>query len=277
MILPGSPQLRRTAIAYLFQNVVTQQRSDNLAFYDEITKEGLDFPEMQQLPRELVLLQRGSPGHLAEIHVGSMDVAAAPGAPVTAAAFRLLVAETGSSKPIEFFRDTADAVFEAFCNTWGTRRGRLQLVEVSIIAIVAANDPGGAAAFLRDHVMNVAAPAKDHLGRDFGQFGVKLGSGVVVEIGPNPVTTSLPGAQVDLNIESNIQDPQSLVLTLLVKWPLMQLRLSELQMPPEIKAQLGGRDFLEMNIEPKEPNLYIEQAYGYLNDRVMPFLRATGR
>lgn len=277
MILTDSLQLRRTAIAYLFQNVITPERADTLAFYDEVNKEGLEFPEMQHLQRELVMLRRVPPDHVAEVHVGAMEAQAGPGGPTVPAAFRFLFAETGSTKPFKFYRDAADTIYEAFRKAWGARLGRLQLTEVSYIATLGVNATEGAAGFMRDYLMQVDDPMKRHLGRDWGHFTAKLSSGILLAQGAGAEQQALPGAGVDIEVQSHPQDPRLLVLTLLVKWPLVQLRLNDLQIPVEVRAGLGGRDFLEVNVEPNPPHDHLDQVYKYLGENVVPFLSAAAR
>lgn len=276
MINAESLRITRIAIAYLFQNVVPLERKDNLAFYDEVTREGADFPELHQLPRELVLLRKLG-AQQAEVRVGAMDVIA-QGAQPNPAAFRLLIAEIGSSQPVKFFADKSDTVYEKFRDVWGGRLGQLQLVEVSIQGTVAAGDDGGAAGFFQNRVLGFDKGLQGHLGREFNQFGVKLGSSVIVDVGTGaPDPTTIPGAQVEFNLETSPQDPRVLTFQLLVKWPMIQLRLSGMQMPPEVRAKLGGQDFVEMNRDPKMPNTYIDSVYNYLERRVLAFLKAAGR
>lgn len=277
MILSDSLQLRRTAIAYLFQNVITPERTDTLAFYDEVNKEGLEFPEMQHLQRELVMLRRVPPDHVAEVHVGAMEAQAGVGGPTVPAAFRFLFAEAGSTKPFKFYRDAADTIYDAFRKIWGARLGRLQLTEVSYIATLSLNAAEGAAGFMRDHIMQVTDPMKRHLGREWGHFTAKLSSGILVAQPTEGGQQPLPGAGVDLEVQSHPQDPKLLVLTLLVKWPLVQLRLNDLQIPVEVRAGLGGRDYLEVNVEPKPPHDHLDLVYKFLTGNVVPFLSAAAR
>lgn len=277
MIHADSLQLRRAAIAYLFQNVIPPDRADNLMFYDAVQREGLEYTELQQHARELVLLRRASPEHLAEIRVGSLEVQVPSSAvPVAVRApYRLLVAETASSKPFKFFRDGADTIYNAFHQVWGSRTGRLQLVEVSFIATVSIQDAEGAAGFVRDRVTRTSEAIAKHLGREFMQYGIKLGSGMTVVTGPGAAPGALPGAQIDLNLESNPQDPRLLVMQSVVKWQALQLPISSL--PPQARETVGGRDLIEVNTDAQQPNYYLDQAYNYLTNNVLPFLTALSR
>src|SRR5438105_5581311 len=126
------------------------------------------------------------------------------------------------------------------------------------------NVTGGAAGFLRYRVMHSDGSMHKHLGREFGHFLVKLGSGMVVVRGPEASEQAIPGAMLDLQLESHLQDPRLLVITLLVKWPLVQLRLSDVQIPPEMRNSLGSSDFLELNVQAKQPNVYLDPVYNYL-------------
>jgi hypothetical protein len=275
MILTESLQLGRIAIAYLYQNAITQDRADNFRFYDEVTKEGVDLPEMQQLPGELVLLQRVSPEHMSEVRVGRMQVQGAPpGVPVQAP-FRLLIAEQGSTKSIKIFQDNADSIASSFHTVWGGRVGRLQLVEVSIVASVQVSSTEGAAAFIRDDVTHVGAAMRNHLGRNFNVFGMKLGSGMFVVQGAEALP--LGGAHLELSIDSNPQDVRLLQVTLAAKWQALQLRVSDMQIPDQAKEAIGKRDFIELNVEAKQPETYVSQVYNYLQQHVIPFLAASGQ
>jgi hypothetical protein len=48
-------------------------------------------------------------------------------------------------------------------------------------------------------------------------------------------------------------------------------------MPAEARAAWGGQDFVELNVDPKEPSSYIEQVSEYLEHHVLPFISAVSR
>lgn len=275
-MLSDTLQLRRAAIAYLFQNSIQVERRDNMEFYDAVTQEGIDLPQMQQLPNELVLLNPRGVNQGFEVRVGRMPLAAPAGVNVQAP-YRLLIAETGSPRPHKFFVDAADTVFEAFRKIWKDRRGTLQLVEVSLAgAFSAESEPGGAAGFLRDRALMGEEPIKRSLGRDFGQFGVKMSS--PMHLGDLPgLTVPLKGAQLELSIESVVQDPKLLAVQLLAKWQRVQLPMKNIQLPPQLKEALGGMDMIDINTEANDPREYLEPVYEYFTDNVGRFVAHPDR
>lgn len=275
MIVPDSLQIGRIALAYLYQNAVAPTRKDNLAFYDAVTGEGLEFPEFQQHPKELVMIRR-SGENIAELRVGQVDVINAAGGAV-AKPFRFLLAETRSGKPIKFFKDDAENTFEKFLSIWGAQVGRLQLAELSMQGMFHAPDQGGAAGFLKTRVLQVGPAVGDHLKREFGNYAVKLASDPLVTIGDASKGPPLQGAQVELTLENQAQDPARLVFHLLLKWPMLQLPVRGLAIPQPLRDKLGGRDVIEINVEAQRPNSYIDAGYEYLTDHVVPFLKALSR
>jgi hypothetical protein len=273
-----SLQVRRTAIAYLYQGVPDLERKDNLAFYDEITRQGVDLPELLQQPQGLVLSRRGSGGtdQVAEVRIGPMR-AEIPGGAKVNAALRCLIAETGPRSSPEVFKENADLVHGAFNNVWGARVGRVQLVEVSIAATIAvSHGTSGASGFLKDRCTRVGDAVKSHLGREFNGFAVSLTSTPIVAFGPDPLVAPLIGANVDLRLEPFVPDEQLMLITVMVKWPLLQFRLSEMPVPQELREKVRT-DYHELNMTAKQPAEYVIPAWQYLERNVVPFLSAVGR
>ncbi len=282
MIVDSSLLIRRTAIAYLHAQIpgAASQRQDNIQFFEEINSSGLDFPDMQQTGSELVLLNRATAERISEIRVGNFSPippgSVPPGVQVPTN-FRLLFAEQNSPKPLKFTLDAADAAHEAMLKVWGSRLGTLTLVEVSMVATTQLNHAEGAGAYLRDRVTRVGDVAENRLGRKFDQVSVKLNSHPPIAFGDNPQPPAIPGAQVELSLEALPPEQKLVVITLLVKWPLIQLRLRDLQLPLEVRTALGDREFLELNHDLKPPTFYVEQVYNYLQNNVLSFLEAVGR
>ncbi len=280
-MITDSLQVKRRAIAYLYQMVPALQRNDNMSFYEEITKHGVDLPEIMQQPHELALLKRtvGSPEQLDEVRVGAIaaPVPMVPGGMVPAA-FRCLIAEQGSSRPLKLFVDLASTIHEAFGHVWGGRAGRLQLVEVAFVATVSVEHPEGAPGFLKEYVTRTAQHVTNHLGRNFDGLSVKFTSNPVMQVGPGGPAVPLVGAHVELTLEPFLQDiMRQLFVNLAVKWPAMQFRLSDLQVPAEARAALGNKEFVELNVDPREPSSYIEQVSEYMEHQVLPFISAVSR
>lgn len=274
-------QIRRVAIAYLYQGSLTPGRDDNISFYDEITSGGVELPEMNQQRQELVLLHRPSPGQAFEVRVGAMVPAAQPPPGVfVQSPLRLLIAEAGATRPLKFFLDSADTIYSAFQRVWGPRAGQIQLVEVSLIATTAINHPQGAAGFIKERLSKTSSDLDQKLGRDFEGITLKLTSlpGISVATGGAPAhNLPLAGASIDLTFEPNAQDAAQMALTALVKWQTVQVPLHQMQLPAEVRAAMGGRDFLQLNADARAPAKYVSEVYDYLETRVKAFLSVLGR
>jgi hypothetical protein len=102
-----------------------------------------------------------------------------------------------------------------------------------------------------------------------------LSSGVEVDLSGGSET--IPGASIELSIDPHPSDAKHVQLALLVKWPMIRMSISNLKLPPEAKAQLKGRELLEVNVTPKPPKSYLEEVERYLNKFVIPFLKAAAR
>lgn len=279
-MIADSLQIRRTAIAYLYQLVPALNRRDNMAFYEELTKQGADFPEMNQQPQELALFRRtaGSLEQVAEVRVGALAVQAAP-APsgVMPSAFRFLVAEQASPRPLSAFRESTDIIYQAFQHVWGGLTGRLQLAEVSFMLTVAIDEPDGAIAFLSKYATKTEESVRSHLGRNFDGVSIKLSSNPVIAFGVASDKVPLAGAQIELTMEPFLQDRRQLFMNVIVRWPLLQFRGSDVQLPPEARQAAGSREFFELNNEPREPSSYLTQAFEYVERHILPFLDALRR
>lgn len=268
-----SLQVRRTAIAYVFPSAVRLERRDNLAFYDDVTGSGVELPELQQLPQELVMLHRKAPEYLLEVRVGAMNVPLQPPA-AGGLPFRFLVAEAGSGKPVKLFNDLADSCYGAFEKVWGARHGTAQMVEVSIMSTLSFDTAGGARGFLREKLLRNSDSLGNHLGRDVSEFAFKFGSGMILAGDPNsPVP--MANAQLDLVLETVPQDQRILVVNLTAKWHGVQIPVAEL--PEPARASLGGRQMLEVNRKSRQPSEYVDETYGYLTRQVIAFLSDVAR
>jgi hypothetical protein len=269
-----SLQLHRKAIAFLYQQPVPLDKNENLRFYNEVTEQGTEYPEINQSPQELALFRRSGPQQVAEVRLGSM-LPMLPNGMQGSPIFRILLAETGSQRPLKFFQDDADIVLAAFNKVWGTRPGRVQLVEVSFHALIAVSTPGGAVGMLRDRFVTTGPLEQSHLGRTFDHMSIKFGSGIVIGGGPSSPTLPLANGQVEFEIQANPAAPQQLLLNETVKWQTLQVPVNTLQAPPELMRALGGRRYLEVNTETRSPSDYLEDGYEYLEKHVIPFLHRT--
>jgi hypothetical protein len=284
MIAGSSLQVRRIAIAYLHPPIALQgattQRQDNLHFYEKILSAGLEYPEMVQQGSELVLLNRsGGPETLSEVRVGNIALAQGPPAPGTQvpAHFRFLFAEQNSSKALKFVQDAAETMYDAGRHIWGPRLGPVVLVEVSMTATAQLPQGETAAAYLRNKVTRVGEQAQNRLGREFEQVHLKLVSGAPIVIGEGAPQPPLPGAYVELTLEPVIPEQQLVVLNMLVRWQAVRLDLKQLQLPPQLRDVLAGKEFIAFNQEAQAPTFYIDQVYNYLQSNAVSFLDAVGR
>ncbi len=269
-----SQQVRRIAIAYLFPSSIRLERKDNLAFYDCVTGEGIELPEMQQLPEELVMLNRRSPDYLCEVRVGLLPVPMQTPGSAASGLFRFLVAESGSHKAVKLYEDMADTCFAGFEHVWGSRHGFVQMVEVAITSTMSFDGAGGARAFVTERLLRNPEALRNHLGRDITEFAIKLGSGMLL-VGDPSVPTPMSNAQLDLAIETVPQDPRLLVANLTAKWHGVQIPVSGI--PEQVRASIPGKQVLEMNRELRQPSEYVREAYAYLTKQVVAFLADVAR
>jgi hypothetical protein len=268
-----SLQVRRTALAYVFPSAIRLDRRDNLAFYDKVTESGVELPELQQLPQEVVLLQRKPPEYVNEVRVGALQMMV-PGAAPTGAAFRLLIAEQGSSKPMKFFTDTAENCFSAFRQVWGARHGKVQMVEVALVGTVSCDGNEGPREFIRNRVLRIGKIAQNQLGREQTEFSVRLGAGMLLIHGPE-MNAPVPNAQLDLTLETIPNESRLLAINLVAKFAGVQLPVTGI--PEAHRAQLGGRQVLEINQELLSPSQYVDPVYAFLTTNVMAFLADAAR
>jgi hypothetical protein len=275
MLAKDSLQVRRSAIAYVFQDTVQLDRSMALKFNEQLNSDGEDFPEMRHNPAEVVL-SRGTAPRTAEIHVGGFAAQTPQGGPAAVSGFRFLVADSESAKPIKFFCDLADTAHDAFNMFWGGRGGRLVMVEVAISATMELTDaPNGAAAHLLKELAHMSDPAQSALGRPVNHFALRLGSGLILAPESAPVKPPLGNAQVDLAFESFPADPRLVIVNMVVKWPAIDMRLRDTSVPVEMHSQLSSTGTLEMNQKAEKPSAYIDQSFDYISKNVVSFLRSS--
>ena len=146
----------------------------------------------------------------------------------------------------------------------------MQLTEVSLTATVAANEKGGGLGFLRRHAGDLNQSATNTLGRDFQGFTLRLVSNPLVQVGDGNPSNVLSNAGVDLAIEAAEQAGQSIGLQMITKWPRAEMPTSGL--PQAVRDAVG--DMLRVNTTAEPPSRYIVEAYGYLQQRALGFLKA---
>jgi hypothetical protein len=254
-VIPQSLTLRSVAIARVFATQPELQRDENLRFYDSVTGQGVDLPELVQSARQVQLLKRapGQPAGAFQVlidHLGSQ--------------LRFLVSEDYPPRPFALFAKDADATWDAFLGVWPLNRlgGRPILSEVTL-RMTAASESGSATTFLVDRVLHLSTDSLARLGR--AVLGVGLRVIVPLQVGSRDEKLPLNGADINLLVETLVDDPSRLYFEITAKWPALPL-------PPEIVAQ-GGPSFL--NAEVRKPSEYLEDVYSYLTDRVVTFLRPS--
>jgi len=275
-IAADSIQIRRSAVGYIFQRAIELQRKDCLAFYELLSAEIGDYPEMHQDSATLTLRRHTAPDNVAEVVVNRMDALQPTGAQVPIGT-RFLFAEQSSRRPASEFSANADIAFEAFQQTWGSASlGRVQGVEINIQGTLAVNHVAGAPGLIKQKFLSGATDT-GHLGREFPAATIKLVSGLVVTPQPNAAPVPLPSAVIDLTIEPFNPDQRLLFFNAVFQWPTAQINLADLALPAQAREALGGRTSLELNQEMNKPSYHFDLGYNYVLKNVVPYLCSLAR
>src|SRR5205814_8738548 len=132
---------------------------------------------------EIALLRPTNNQPTAEARIGVLQgIAPNVNGPVIVG-FRMLVAESNSTRPFKFFVEDAEVVKKAFDKTWGSRAGRANLVEAALTATVQFDGPRGAQAFMKKQLGGTSGLMESHLGRDFEHLQIKWDSGMLIAQG----------------------------------------------------------------------------------------------
>ena len=256
--------LRRSAIAYVFPENPQLKREDSLQFYDRVTASAIEIPEFRMDAGEVVLLRNPSVGKSGlEIRAGSFG---------TGPNLRLLVAHLVGEDPVAVSREYADLAWDAFEKIWGARISTPQLVEVTLDFAVQA--PGGdSKTFLVSKVGSVDTAALKKLGREHEGFGLRIMSGPAITLGEGTGPT-LPGAVLELKIETLLEDQSQIFIQAQVKWPAMNIPRDAI--PEAARNQLQDQ-FLQLNIKAEPPTFYLEGVYEFVTTNVVEFLRQAAR
>jgi hypothetical protein len=254
--------LRRSAIAYLYRETLPLGRDENLKFYDRVTASGVDIPQFSIQGSELALLRPPTPvaGPL-EIRVGAFGVPPQ---------LRLLVNEVPVDRPSELVWETADLVWDAFRTVWGSRVAEPNLTEVTLE--FSAPAPGGdSRGFLTESVARIDPAAFHHLGRDFEGFGLRFMSGPSISVGPGPQPV-LPGTDVQMRIETLMNDLTQLFIQTTIKWPPLNVPVN--QLPPQIREHVEG-SVVQANLKAEKPGHYLRLSHDFVVKNLVAFLRHT--
>lgn len=234
-----------------------------MKFYDRLSKGGLDLPQLSMQGTELVLVRAPTPAQGAlEIRVGLF------GAP---AQLRLLVSETPVDRPPELVWETADLVWDAFREFWGSRVAEPSLTEVTLEATAHAPD-SDSRTFLTGSVARIDPAALPHLGRDMQGFGIRFMSGPAIGVvagGPQP---ALPGAALDLRAETLVTNPAQLLIAATIQWPPLNLAVQQLRLPDELRDKVQG-PAIQYNLKAEKPSHYLKQSHDYVVKNLGAFLR----
>jgi hypothetical protein len=261
--------LNKSAIAYLFKENPTLRREDNLSFYDKVVNSGIDLPSFSfEGGTELVLQRKG--GHRGkagiEVRVGEFQ----------RAKLRLLIGQSVEQAPVETTRENADAIYLAFQSVWQERVSQPELTEVTLEFFGAAPS-GDARVFLGDKVARLNRKATRFLGRELTGFGLRLVSGPVVVLGDaakDPNAPPLPGADINLRVESSVRDPSQVFFQVQAKWPALNVPRDSL--PGAVQSQVTEQ-FIQVNPKARQPTFYLDQVYDFVQNRVVNFLRESGQ
>ena len=275
-IAPDSLQIRRSAFAQIYNHPIEIQRSDALAFYEQLTREVGHYPEMLNEQTGMVLRRRGPGQQLNEVQINRVQMGPAPNASVPAG-MRFLFAETGSARPVSEFSSEAASAGQAYRSTWGEAVGRVTITEVAFIGTVVVNHPQGSHAFLRQYLVSSTKDVS-HLGRDFPIVSVVLTAPLTFDVTKGLQKQQLlDSAEIRLSFEPYAADQRNLQFTTTYKWPLVQTNVRDIPLPSAVRAQIGNVGAVEMNQETHEPSRYIDVGYQYITGNVIPYLQAISR
>lgn len=258
--------LKRSAIAYIHRQNPPLARAENMSFYDRVTASGAEITQFMVQGPELVLLRQPTAVQNGlEIRVGGF------GPNPQLQQLRLLVNEliAGSGPPVmTLVRETADLVYDAFVAVWGEKATEVVLVEVTQ-EMLAPAPRGEARRFLAEDVAHLDPAALVHLGKNFQGFGIRL-MAPPLEMGLDAGAPHvLPGADVELRVETFLGDNSQLHVVMTTRWP--ALTIPTHQLPPEVRSKVGG-PVLQANIKAEKPSHYLDLSYEYVTKNVKAFL-----
>jgi hypothetical protein len=256
--------LRRSAIAYLYRENLSLTRAEHLKFYDRVTTSGVDVSDLSIQGPELVLVRRPlAPGS------GALEIRAGLFSTPQLTQLRLLVSETvATDRPVDLVWETADLVRDAFCAIWGGKLSEPNLTEVTL-EFNAAAPRGDSRGFLTESVARIDPSALHHLGRPFEGFGLRFVSNPSLTLGPGPAP-ELPGAQVELRLETLLADLSQLFLLATIRWPALSVPVQ--QLPAEVQRQIEV-PVVQANIKAEKPSHYLRLSYDFVTKSVVAFLR----
>ena len=257
--------LRRSAIAYLYRENLSLARDENLRFYDRVTASGVDISDFSIQGPELVLVRRPLAAGSGALEIRAGLFGFAP----QLTQLRLLVSETVAvDRPVDLVWETADLVRDAFSTLWGGRLSEPNLTEVTL-EFSAAAPRGDSRGFLAESVAKIDPSSLHHLGRTFEGFGLRFISNQLTVSTAQPAQ-ELPGAQVEMRLETLLADLTQLFILATIKWPALSVPVQ--QLPAEVQRQVEGPVF-QANIKAEKPSYYLKLGYDFVAKSVVAFLR----
>jgi hypothetical protein len=254
-MLPNSVALRSTAVAFVFPAQPELKHEENFKFYSTLTASGVELPEFTQARNQVVLRSRrpGTPPSVLQVRVDHHGPH-----------LRFLVSDDFPSRPFEITSETADLAWDAFTSVWPMERlgGQPILTEVKM-RLTVATEGNNATQFLAEKTLHLDEGHLRRLGRGLQGVGLRLMS--PIQIGSGVESVPLHGADLNLQIETLLDDTSRLFIEATSKWPSVAL-------PSTIVAQ-GAPS--RLNFDLRKPSEYLNDMYSYTTEHVMNFLRES--
>lgn len=258
-MIPDTFSLRRAAIAFVFPGQPELRREDILKFYDRVSAEGIDVPQLKQEKSAAILVRASGVG--TQANVFAIEVGHHEGN------FRFFVHEVWPTRHIDAFKETSDMAWECFKDIWpDSVSGGLILAEAAL-RLSAVAEGGNATTFLTDECLRISHDALSKLGRQLQGIGLKLVLPLEVSIDAEK-SIPLEGATANIQVETLLDDPSRLFFEIIVKWPSVPL-------PAKIREATGAPE--RINPEVLRPENYLTQTYEYVTQQMAQFVLHAGK
>jgi hypothetical protein len=97
-------------------------------------------------------------------------------------------------------------------------------------------------------------------------------SGPAMKIGDGGADISLPGAEVQVKLETLQEDVSQVFVEVLARWPAITLPKDRL--PPQLSQHVDG-PFFQVNPKAESPKHYLSAVYQYVETRILAFLEKS--
>jgi hypothetical protein len=94
---------------------------------------------------------------------------------------------------------------------------------------------------------------------------------MAVHTGPG-VPPVLSGADVNVHVETFLQDPSQIFMLVTAKWPSVTVPTS--QVPEPLRSQISG-NVLQLNLEGEPPSKRLSQVYDFVMKDLISFLQTS--